>query len=299
MQQKTKGNIFGVLAILLWSTLASTTVLVGKIPPFQLVSMSFFVAFFIGLFLWKKEKKGILAQLKIPFKNWLIGVGGLFGYHFFYFLALRNAPAIEANLINYLWPLFIVLFSAFLPGIRLRWFHILGVSLGFFGVIMLVGKDGGFSFDFEYMWGYFYAFLCALIWSSYSVLSKYFGKMPVSSVGAFCGVTALLAAILHFLFEPTVIPDLKSYIAILILGLGPVGGAFFLWDYGVKNGDIQMIGVFSYATPLLSTVLLIFFGLSKPSPVIWMAAVLISLGSIIASLSLFEKFFRSHSQQHL
>jgi len=182
MQQKTKGNIFGVLAILLWSTLASTTVLAGKIPPFQLVSMSFFVAFFIGLFLWKKEKKGILAQLKIPFKNWLIGVGGLFGYHFFYFLALRHAPAIEANLINYLWPLFIVLFSAFLPGIRLRWFHVAGVSLGFFGVIMLVGKDGGFSFDLEYMWGYFYAFLCALIWSSYSVLSKYFGKMPVSSV---------------------------------------------------------------------------------------------------------------------
>jgi len=292
MQQKTKGNIFGVLAILLWSTLASTTVLAGKIPPFQLVSMSFFVAFFIGLFLWKKEKKGILAQLKIPFKNWLIGVGGLFGYHFFYFLALRHAPAIEANLINYLWPLFIVLFSAFLPGIRLRWFHVAGVSLGFFGVIMLVGKDGGFSFDLEYMWGYFYAFLCALIWSSYSVLSKYFGKMPVSSVGAFCGVTALLSAVLHFLFEPTVIPDLKSYMAILILGLGPVGGAFFLWDYGVKNGDIQMIGVFSYATPLLSTVLLIFLGISELSPVIWTATVLISLGSIIASLPLFGKFFK-------
>ncbi len=291
MQQSVKGNIFGILAILLWSTLASATVLAGKIPPFQLVGMSFFIAFFIGLFLWKKEKKGIMIQLKLPLKNWLIGIVGLFGYHFFYFLALRNAPALEANLINYLWPLLIVLFSAFLPGIKLRWFHVVGVLFGLFGVVVLVSAGKGFNFDMEYAKGYFYAFVCALSWSSYSVLSKYFGKISVSAVGGFCGATALLALIFHMLFEPTVIPDFKNLLAIIFLGLGPIGGAFYLWDFGVKNGDIQMLGTFSYIIPLLSTVLLVVFGLAKPNSNIWIACFLIISGSIIASLPLFKKFF--------
>ncbi len=297
MQQSTKGNIFGILAILLWSTLASTTVLAGKIPPFQLVSMSFFVAFFIGLALWKKEGRGIWVHLKLPVKNWIIGIIGLFGYHFFYFLALQNAPALEANLINYLWPLFIVLFSAFLPGVKLRWFHIAGVLFGLFGVIVLVSAGKGFDFNMGYAKGYFYAFLCALSWSSYSVLSKYFGKVPVSSVGAFCGATAILALIFHLIFEPTVIPDFKNLLAIIVLGLGPVGGAFFLWDFGVKNGDIQMLGTFSYATPLLSTILLVVFGLAKPNSYIWTACLFIVLGSVIASYPLFKKFFTARNQR--
>ena len=295
MQQSTKGNISGVFAILLWSTLASATVLVKKIPPFQLVGMSFFIAFFIGLVLWKKEGHGAWIHLKLPIKNWIIGIMGLFGYHFFYFLALKNAPALEANLINYLWPLLIVLFSAFLPGVRLRWFHVVGVLFGLFGVIVLVGAGKGFDFNMEYAKGYFYAFLCALSWSSYSVLSKYFGKVPVSSVGAFCGATAILAFIFHLLFEPTVIPGFGSLLVIIVLGLGPVGGAFYLWDFGVKNGDIQMLGTFSYATPLLSTVLLVVLGLAKPNSYIWIACLLIVLGSIIASYPLFKKLFYSLS----
>ncbi|NOX14793.1 MAG: EamA family transporter, partial [Epsilonproteobacteria bacterium] len=149
MQQVFKGNMFGVLAILLWSTLASLTVKAGKIPPFELVSMTFFIAFLIGLFLWKKEGKGILIHLKLPIKIWLVGIVGLFGYHFFYFLALQKAPAVEANLINYLWPLLIVLFSAFLPEVKLRWFHLVGILLGFFGVVLLL-SGGGLHFETKY-----------------------------------------------------------------------------------------------------------------------------------------------------
>ena len=287
-------NLSGILAILLWSTLASLTVKVGRVPPFELVSISFTVAFFIGLGLWKKEGRGILVHLKLPLKVWLVGVGGLFGYHFFYFLALQNAPAVEANLINYLWPLFIVLFSAFLPGVKLRWFHVLGVVLGLGGVVALLGAKGGFSFDYQYARGYFYAFVCALVWSSYSVLSRYFGKVPTSAVGGFCGVTAILAFVCHLLFETTVVPGFGSFVAIIILGLGPVGGAFFLWDYGVKKGDIQMLGAMSYLTPLLSTLLLVSLELSKASRAIWIACFLIVLGSIIASLPLFKKFIINH-----
>lgn len=293
MQHIIKGNILGICAILLWSTLASFSVLAGDIPPLQLTSMSFFIAFLIGLVLWKREGRGILIHLRVPLRVWFVGVSGLFGYHFFYFLAIQNAPAIEANLINYLWPLFIVLFSAFLPNERLRWFHIVGISLGLIGVVLLVSKGGRIHFQKEYLQGYMYAFICALTWASYSVLSRYFGKIPTSVVGGFCGLTALLSLLCHLIFETTVMPNTTQFLAVLMLGLGPVGGAFFVWDYGVKNGDIQMIGSLSYSIPLFSTALLIFLGLSQPSPIIWISCVFIVLGSVISSLLHFKKVYFS------
>ncbi len=286
-----RGTLLGIVAILLWSTLASLSVLASNIPPFELTSMAFFVAFIIGLIIWKKEKNGIWIHFKHPFKIWLLGVSGLFGYHYFYFLAVRNAPAIEANLINYLWPLFIVLFSSFLPKEKLRWFHVIGVILGLSGVVFLVINGGEFEFDIKYTDGYLYAFIAALIWAIYSVLSRYFADIPTSAVGAYCGVTAVLSLLAHFAFETTVVPTWQETIIIVLIGLGPVGGAFFVWDYGMKKGDIQLLGSLSYFTPLLSTMILILLGLSKPNSTIWIACLLIVLGSIVSSLPLFKKIY--------
>lgn len=294
-----KGNLFGVIAILLWATLASFGVMARSIPPFQLTSMAFFVAFIIGAILWKKEGKGILVHLKWPLKVWIVGISGLFGYHFFYFLAIQNAPAIEANLINYLWPLFIVLFSSFLPKEKLRWFHVVGVILGLVGVFFLVSKDGGLNFESQYMNGYIYAFIAALAWSSYSVLSRLFGEVPTSAVGGFCGATAVLSLLCHMIFETTVVPNVTELLAIIALGLGPVGGAFFVWDNAVKNGDIQLIGSLSYAIPLLSTFLLVLLGLSEPSTSIWLACFFIVLGSLISSLEHFKKLYSRISKKEL
>lgn len=284
-----KGNIAGVIAIILWSTLALFTVLTYKIPPFQLIAMAFFVAFLIGLGFWIKEKKGILIHLKLPLNVWLLGVYGLFGYHFFYFMALKNAPPLEANLINYLWPLLIVLFSAFLPNEKLRWFHIIGSLLGLLGAILLISFGKALAFSTTHIQGYMYALIGAFIWSSYSVMSRYFGAIPTHAVGGFCGATALLSLLAHLIFEQTYIPSYIEFLAVIGLGLGPVGMAFFVWDFGMKKGDIKLIGSLSYATPLLSTLLLIVCGLSTPNLVIYWACFLIILGSIISSLSLFKE----------
>jgi len=283
-----KGNMAGIVAILLWATLALFTVFTNRIPPFELAFITFSIAFIIGLLLWIKEGRGILVHLKLPWKVWCVGIYGLFGYHFFYFLALKSAPALEANLINYLWPLLIVLLSAWLPHEKLRWFHIVGALLGFGGAFVLLGFGKEIALSSHYTHGYMYALLCAFIWSSYSVLSRYFGSIPTLSVGGFCGASALLSLVAHLLFEQTYIPTLEELLAAIGLGLGPVGVAFFVWDYGMKQGDIKLIGSLSYATPLLSTLMLILFGRSSPNSVIWLACSLIVLGSIISSLPFFK-----------
>jgi drug/metabolite transporter (DMT)-like permease len=281
--QAKRGNIYGILAILLWGSLALFSILTTKIPAFQLTAMSFFVASFIGVILLKKQNIKIKELLKLPFKVWIIGVVGLFGYHFFYFLAIKNAPAVEANLLNYLWPLLIVLFSAFLPNEKLRWFHILGALFGLVGAFLLVSKNGSFSFDIQYLWGYIFALIAAFTWSSYSVISRTLAHIPTYAVTGFCIVTVILSTICHFIFEITVIPNQSELFGALMLGLGPVGGAFYLWDYGVKNADIKLLGSISYFTPLLSTFILVLLGYATFTLSITLACGFIILGSFISS----------------
>ena len=284
MEDLKKGNFIGSIAILLWSTLALFTVLAGKIPPFQLLAISFSIAFCIGLVWLLKSGKKAFLELKQPFSVWLIGVGGLFGYHFFYFMAIKNAPAIEANLINYLWPLLIVLLSSFLPNEKLKYYHILGAFFGFMGAVLLVMKDGGtIELNKDYLLGYTLALLCALTWSSYSVISKKFAHISTHVVSGFCGLTMVFAWICHFIFEKTVTPTMTEFLASIMLGLGPVGGAFYVWDIGMKKGDIKFLGTLAYATPLLSTLLLILMGLANSSFNVWIACGLIITGSLVSS----------------
>ena len=286
---KQKATFIGFIAILLWSTLALLTSLNGEIPPFQLLAMTFFIAFLGGAFYFIK-KKGCLKSLKHlclsqPLTVWINGILGLFGYHILYFISLRNAPVIEASLIGYLWPVLIVLFSSFLPGERLKWFHLVGVLLGFLGLIILLKKTGFVSLDQKYLSGYFFALSCAVIWATYSVISKKHKSVPTVLIGAFCGITALISMICHLLFEETFIPQQwRQWVFILLLGAGPLGFAFYVWDYGMKNGNIKLLGTLSYVAPLLSSSLLILFGKTSFSIQLLIACAFITAGSLISSL---------------
>ncbi len=284
---------FGVVAILLWAILALLTAWTGAVPPFQLVAMSFSVAFMLAASKWAWRRENPFNYLRLPIHVWIFGVAGLFGYHLFYFLALRNAPVIEASLIAYLWPLLIVLFSALLPEERLRWQHIVGALVGFAGAYLLVAKGALPNFDTRYGLGYLAAAACALIWSSYSVISRRFAYLPTDTVGGFCGITAVLASVAHFFFEETVWPDTGGqWLAVLALGLGPVGAAFFFWDVGVKRGHIQVLGALSYLAPLLSSLVLIIAGLAIGSWQVIVACLFITAGAFIAS---FDVIFNRQS----
>jgi len=263
--RRVKATAIGGIAVLLWALLALFTTGAAGIPPFQLLAMTFAVAFLVSLAVLATRGRRAFAAWRQPLAVWALGVGGLFGYHFFYFVALGNAPPVDASLIAYLWPLLIVVFSALLPGERLRWFHLAGAVMGLAGAGLLVTRGETLSFDARYTVGYLAAAACALTWSSYSVANRRFGAVPTEVVGGFCGMVALLGLVCHLALETTVAPQGLQWLAILGLGLGPVGAAFFVWDYGTKHGNIQVLGALSYAAPLLSTLLLIAFGRAEAS----------------------------------
>jgi len=282
-QKRNRATLIGGIAILLWSTLAIFTTMTEGIPPFQLLALTFLVAFCVSTLLLLYRGETIIRRGKPQLTVWIVSVGGLFGYHFFYFVALRTAPAVEANLINYLWPLLIVLFSSLLPGERLRWFHTAGALLGFSGAFLLVAMKGDISFQSEALGGYLAAVASAVIWATYSVSNRRFEHIPTSAVSGFCGMTSLLAFVCHFLSESWATPDLIQIIFIIAMGLGPLGLAFFVWDYGTKHGDLQLIGVLSYSAPLLSTLLLILFGKAEANMIIMLSCILIIGGALLAS----------------
>lgn len=286
---RRRATLIGFSAVLMWALLALLTASSGAVPPFQLLALTFGIATVVGAAA-ATRRGGLLAHLRQPWPVWLLGVGGLFGYHVFYFLALRSAPAVEASLIAYLWPLLLVVFSALLPGERLRWYHLAGCVLGLAGAALLVTRGKGLDFDSRHTLGYLSALACALIWAGYSIGSRRFGQVPTDAVAGFCAATALLAVPCHLVFETTVWPDgWGQWLAVLALGIGPVGAAFFAWDLGVKRGDIQALGAISYASPLLSTLLLVAAGLAPLDGVVAVACLLIVAGAVLAANGLLRR----------
>lgn len=274
-------TFIGFIAIVLWALLALLTVGTDPVPPFQLNALCFSIGGIIGL-AWIATTNSWSDLKRIPFSVYGFGTLGLFGYHFLYFSALRAAPPAEAGLIAYLWPLLIVLFSGLLPGERLRTLHIVGAIISFAGASLIVAA--GAEFKVENLFGYGLALACAFSWSAYSVLSRRLGDIPTASVTVFCLATALLSTIAHVFLETTAWPTAPiGWLSILALGMGPVGAAFYVWDIGVKRGNIQVLGTASYAAPLLSTLILVVFGVTDPKGSLILSAVLITLGAGLAA----------------
>ena len=250
-----KSDLLALAAIALWGTLAPLGVQLAHVPPFLLTGLGLLVGSLISLPLARFR----LSRWRVPLPTLLVGVYGLFGFHFLLFIALRNAPAVEANLINYLWPLgMVVMAPLFLKGVQLRGRHIVAALIGFTGAaIAILGRGGPLGGAVEFHSGYLFALASAFVWASYSLLTRRLPAFPTAAVGGFAAASGVLSLVCHALLEPAVALSTQDLVLIAILGLGPLGGAFFLWDAAIKLGDTRRIGLLAFATPILSTVMLL------------------------------------------
>ncbi len=280
----SQATLIGFLAVLFWALLAPTTVMAGRVPPFQLTAMSFFIGGLIGVFYMIGKRKPFMPLLRQPWRVWFVGIGGLASYHLLYFTALKWAPPAQANLINALWPLLIVLSSVVILKQPLLPRHILGALLGFGGVIVLAWGGEGMHFQNHFIIGYGLAFLCALVWTAYSLATRTLGRVPTEAVTLYCLATAVIAAGVHCGVETTLWPlTFREWLGVVLMGTGPIGIAFFAWDYGMKHGDIRLLGACAYITPVLATSILVLAGYTPASLALFGACLMIVCGAIIAS----------------
>ena len=262
-------------AIVLWSTLATLAVRLAAVPPLLLAGVSLLIGSSFGLARWRQwpMRPGVLA----------LGVYGLLGYHFVFFQALRRAPPVEANLVNDLWPLLIILLTPlFQSGRRLRARHAGAGAMGFAGAALLV-TGGRWGFSAEHAAGYAFALAAAVIWATYSLASSRLGTVPTGAVGAFCALSGGLALVLHRLLEPAYSISAGEAPYVLAMGLGPLGYAFYAWDEAMKRGDPRAVGALAYLIPLASTLLLAAFAGGRLGPGIWLAMALVVGGAALGS----------------
>ena len=272
-----KPYLLALGAIFLWATLAFLSLQLSQVPPFLLVGLCLTIGSVCGL-PWIK-------QWKVPWTTLALGVYGLFGYHLLLFLALRNAPPIEANLLNYLWPLLIVLLSPiFLKGYHLNITHIIAAVLGFFGALLIV-TGGQISIAPENTLGYILAIAAAFVWASYSLMTKKVRSFPTAAIGLFCFVSGILSLICHWLLESRYQITAAEFLPLTLISVGPLGLAFFMWDRALKSGDPRIIGSLSYLTPMLSTLLIL---TANPDAFTWIsgvAMVLIMSGAVVGAIA--------------
>ena len=255
-------NLYALGAIALWATLASLGLALKHLPPFLLTGIALVIG---SLPAWP-----LFRQWRVPASTLALGVYGLFGFHFLLFIALRHAPPVEVNLVNYLWPLLmVVLAPAFLPELRLLPTHLIAAAVGFAGAaVAIFGAGDGASAVWS--WGYLPALGSAFIWASYSLLTRRVAAFPTAAIGLFGLVSGLLSLACHWMLEPAATLRSQDWVLLVLMGGGPLGAAFFLWDKALKAGDARAIGILSYLTPLASTALLM---VVTDRPLSWSIAV--------------------------
>ncbi|NCT98620.1 MAG: DMT family transporter [Comamonadaceae bacterium] len=273
-------NLLALGAIALWASLAALGVALSHVPPFLLTGLGLLVGSLIALPLSRFD----LRRWRVPPSTLALGIYGLFGFHFLLFIALRHAPPVQANLINYLWPLGIVVMAPLiLPGVGLGARHLSAALIGFAGAALAIlgrAEDGAGT---AWSWGYLPALGSAFIWATYSLLTKRVAPFPTAAIGGFAAASGVLSLLCHAALEPSVALSARDGALIALLGLGPLGGAFFLWDAALKRGDARQIGVLSFLTPLLSTCTLLAVRGEWPSASVLVAAAMIVGAAVLAT----------------
>jgi len=278
-------TFLGYIALAMWAgsgVLASSVI---RIPTFEILSVAFSISFGITAVILTIKKQW--HRVKQPLVLWLIGMVGVYGNDALFISAFKYAPAAQADLINYLYPILIILFASFLPNEKFQIKYIIAALLGFIGTFLIVTNGHGFSgFHPKYLHGYILAFLDAIVWSVYSIIARHYRNTPSEMVGMYCGCGLIFSLIAHFSFEPNVTPHIKDLLVMVTMGLTTQGGAYFLWDYGVKKGNFRLLGILSYTNPVIAIFLLILAGKSQYSDILILSACLIAAGGAIASVNI-------------
>ena len=272
----------GLAAVLMWSSLTGLSVGLAAVPPFELMAVTFLIGGLVGLGF--TASRGRLALLRVPWPVWMLGVGAIFGDYALFFTAIRLAPAAQASLLSYLWPLFAVLFSALLMKERWHARHLAGAALGLAAVLVMAADVGGPAPSPEAWRGYGLALASGLVWAGYSTVSRRLSAVPSEATYGFCLCVAALAAATHVLSESTVgLRGAGQWVWLAVIGVGPAGLAFAAWDFGIKRGDMRTLTVTSYAIPVLSTLVLVACNIAPLTTSLAVACVLIAVAAVMAA----------------
>jgi drug/metabolite transporter (DMT)-like permease len=235
-------------AIALWALFATLVRLAGNAPPLLLTGVALCCGGLASAHRWR--------EWRVPAAVLAFGVASLFLYHASLVAAFKLAPIAEANLLNYLWPLLIVVLAPRgAEGGRLRPRQVAGCAIAFAGGALVIAPSAA-ALTAYHLAGYALAVFAAFTWAVYSLLPARLPAYSSWATGGFCLGAGLLALAAHALFEAPYRPSGAELAGMAAIGIGPLGLAFVLWDRAMRTGRAATIGSLSYLTPVLSTLAL-------------------------------------------
>jgi drug/metabolite transporter (DMT)-like permease len=268
----------GALAIPLWATWPALALRTFEIPTLQMLTIMFAVGWMV---LSRLERRDGAAPAASSIRAWVPAIAfalNLCGSDLCFILATHRIPAAQANLIAYLWPVMIVVFGVPIGLFRLRWPQMIGLSLGFLGAVILIW-DGQLTMSPV---GIGLALLGGAVWAAYCLFRLVWKEPTRNVVGRGCGIAAAISAILHFVFEPTVIPGASALVSAAVIGILPLAVGNLVWDEGFRRGDRQLLAVMAYATPLCSALLLAALGVGALSWNLLVGGAVIAIAGILS-----------------
>jgi drug/metabolite transporter (DMT)-like permease len=205
----------------------------------------------------------------------------LAAYHLVYLEAFHHAAPIPVSLINYLWPACLIILGNLFFRLHSGIAGYFGAALGFIGVLILIGKDG-FALQISEILGYGLAFLGAVLWALFSNLRRGDTTESIGAMTTICLLCSIICGGWWIITDASFpVLETRGVAVILGLGLGPAGGAFFLWDLGMRHGHVALLGVLGYSAPVFSTVLMLALGMGHPGWEVFAAIFLITMGGIV------------------
>lgn len=284
-QSKKSATFIGSLALIFWAFSPVLATAVKNIPIFEILSICLGFSFIATAAILTLKKRWSSLR-KQPLTLWVCGILGIFFTDLLYFEAFKHAPSAHVDLINYLWPILVIFFASFLPNESIKLKHVIAALFGFAGTFWII-TDGNshLGLQQEYVAGYIYVFIGAIFWSVYSVIAKKYNQSPIEMIGMYCGIGMLLSIIAHMQFEVNVMPTFIQWFVLIFIGLTTQGASYYFWGHGVRQGNIKLLSILSYANPILSIALLIVFGMTEPTSTLFVASILVTLAGIIASVN--------------
>ena len=282
------GTLSGIIAIFLWSFTSALIVFTGEVPGFLLSSVTFFLGFVTLTLYQLVSKKDIISFWRQPVGNYFFVGSGVVVYTVLLYMSFKIIPALEANSLNYLWPILLVALSSFLYKKKVSLNILFGILMGALGTFLLFFSDSKDSFFSDFQLGHLTAIIAALIWTIYSVLAAK-KEYPQGVMAPVFFFSAIICFFLHKIFEQPIWPEGWEWMAVIALGIGRISYPF--WDYGMKKGDAVLLASCAYLIPLFSTIFLILIGTKPNSIFIGLGAFLIVSGCLVVNVHNFIKLF--------
>ena len=293
MNGKIKGSAYVMICVSLWA-LIPVVAKMGQttLDNHQFLFWSSLVSFAVlGLAV---IFSGNLNKFReYSFKDWgylsVLGLLGTYIYYLFLYLGYSNAIGMEVLVIQYTWPILIVIFSIFILKERLSLIKITAITLGFAGVIIVLTK-GNFK-NINISNGPVIALVGAgaACFALFSVLSKNIKKEPLGVVTLYF-LTACLASFISMqYFSDFALPSSSEIMPIVVNGILVNGFSYLFWLLALRSAEASWLAPFIFITPVLSAIyLIVFFG--EPFAAAYgIGLILVVAGGLVNSIKMSDR----------